>query len=342
MGVLIQGAFATSLEILGDDLESLLSEIAARADAIVTGRRYLLMVKVRSETPVQLHYRGLDADEAQALAAELWRQHPDDAGGSRIIVDIASGRRSYGRLVELVDPEADLLPTEARMLQLYADYAATALDVFGVLSAAKRSDATARTLLSFSEALSGLTNVADLVQLLADTVPAVIDCDNSSVYLWEPGLGQLVPRARTAGVVRPDADLGPIIPLNRSGGRSQPGGPMPDQEVADFLRVPSDLDMIERVMGQKQVVVLDSSTDDPVLRSLMERSGVRPRWWRPSSPPASSSEWCRPTSWPTPRWARSRTPTSTSGCRDWPTRPPPHCRTWTCWRRSPIWRGTTR
>jgi diguanylate cyclase (GGDEF)-like protein len=277
MGVLIQGAFATSLEILGDDLESLLSEIAARADAVVTGRRYLLMVKVRSETPVQLHYRGLDAEEAQMLAAELWRQHPDDAGGTRIIVDIASGRRSYGRLVELADPEADLLPTEARILQLYADYAATALDVFGVLSAAKRSDATARTLLSFSETLSGVTNVADLVQLLADTVPAVIDCDSSSVYLWEAGLGQLVPRARTAGVVRPDTDMGPIIPIHRSdlsATRSQPGQPAPDQEMVDFLQIPSDLDMIDRVMAHKQVVVLDSSTDDPVLRSLMERSGT--------------------------------------------------------------------
>jgi diguanylate cyclase (GGDEF)-like protein len=284
MGALIEGAFATSLEILGDDLESLLSEIAARADAVVTGRRYLLMVKVRPATPVQLHYRGLDADEAQRLAGELWRQDPEDAGGTRIIVDITSGRRSYGRLVELLDPVATRPATEAKMLRLYAEYAATALDVFGVLSDAKRSDATARTLLSFSESLSGLTNVADLVQVLADTVPDVTDCDNSSVYLWEAGLGQLVPRARTAGYVRPEADLGPIVPIHRSdpsSGRARPGRPVregkgaaPDDETADFLRVPSDLDMIDRIMGHKQVVVLDSSTDDPVLRSLMERSNT--------------------------------------------------------------------
>jgi len=283
MSVLVEGAFATSLEILGDDLESLLTEIAARADAVVTARRYLLMVKVHPATPVQLHYRGLDADEAQRRAADLWRRDPDDAGGTRIIVDIASERRSYGRLVELLDPLATYPPTEARMLRMYAEYAATALDVFGVLSDAKRSDATARTLLSFAEALSGLTNVADLVQLLADTVPDVNDCDNSTVYLWEAGLGHLVPRARTAGMVRSEADMGPIIPISRS---DMPSGrieaerpargeevPAPGEDLADFLWIPSDLEMIDRV-AHRQVVVLDSSTEDPVLRSLMDRSGT--------------------------------------------------------------------
>ena len=57
------------------------------------------------------------------------------------------------------------------MLHLYAEYAATALDIFSVLTEAKRSDATARTLLSFSESLSRVTTLTELVQLLADTVP---------------------------------------------------------------------------------------------------------------------------------------------------------------------------
>ena len=55
MSVLIEGAFATATELLSDDVESLLSQIAARADAVVTAHRYLLMVRVRPGTPIQLH-----------------------------------------------------------------------------------------------------------------------------------------------------------------------------------------------------------------------------------------------------------------------------------------------
>src|SRR5450759_5844439 len=112
------------------------------------------MIRVGPGTPIQLHHRGLEPDEAQVLAAELWREHPDDAGGSRLIVDIASPRRRYGRLAEFLPPGTEHPPSEARVLKLYAEYAAAALDIFGVLADAKRSDATARSLLSFSEAMS--------------------------------------------------------------------------------------------------------------------------------------------------------------------------------------------
>ena len=104
MSVLIEGTTATATELLSDDVDSLLSEIAARADAVVSSHRYLLLVRVRPGTPIQLHHRGLLPDEAQILAAELWREDPDDDGGARIIVDIASPRRLYGRLVEFLPP----------------------------------------------------------------------------------------------------------------------------------------------------------------------------------------------------------------------------------------------
>src|SRR5581483_6226684 len=191
-----EGAFATSLGLLDDDAGALLSEIAARADALVTAPRYLLMVRVPPGTAVKLHHRGLDEEEARRLAAELWPGHPGDDGGRRLVVDIASGRHRYGRLVALLPEVGSLPPSEARLLRLYADYAATALDVHGVVDEARRSDATARVLLSFAERLSGVTTPADLVQLLADTVPDVAGCERATVYLWEVGTGRLVPRAR--------------------------------------------------------------------------------------------------------------------------------------------------
>jgi diguanylate cyclase (GGDEF)-like protein len=292
MGVLIEGTFATALELLGDDVDSLLSQIAARADAVVTAHRYLLMVRVRPGTPIQLHHRGLDPEEAQRLAAELWREHPDDDNGSRLIVDIASPRRRYGRLAEFLPPGATHPPSENKVLNFYAEYAATALDIFGVLLDAKRSDATARTLLSFSEALARVTNVTELVQVLANTVPEVTECEQATVHLWDRELGQLIPRARSAGDEHGHGDLGAILPVSGPAQPSvpdraepagthpgvQPNGSTPDPAPGQGSDLPTtirrDTPQIERMLDKREVIVLDDSTDDLLVRELLERSGI--------------------------------------------------------------------
>jgi diguanylate cyclase (GGDEF)-like protein len=293
MSVLVEGASATALELLDDDVESLLTQIADRADAVVSAHRYLLMVRVRTGTPIQLHHRGLNPDEAQILGAALWREEAGEDGGSRLIVDITSQRHHYGRLAEFLPPGAVHPPSESRVLSLFAQYAATALDVFAVISEAKRSDATARALLSFSEALSRVTNLADLVQLLADTVPEVTDCDQSTVYLWDADLGQMTPQARTTGMESPpDAFIGPIVPVPRGGQpRRWPGPPQHDDAppsagpepadgtgdpdpagAVDPIVVHADLSLIDRMIKHREVVVIDETTDDPSLRRLMDRS----------------------------------------------------------------------
>ena len=279
MSVLVEGAFATSLELLDDDVETLLTKIAARADAVVSAHRYLLMVRVRPGTPIQLHHRGLDPLEAQQLAADLWRQAPGEGDPSTLVVDITSSRRRYGRLVEFPPPGSAPSPWESRVLSLYADYAATALDIFSVLTEAKRSDATARTLLSFSESLSRVTTQDELVQLLADLVPAVTNCDQSTVYLWDSGLGQMIPRARTAGLEAPHAYHGPIVPVRPSrppgGGPAALNGSRPPLAGSDDpLTIRTDATEVEQMMRHHHVMVLDASTDDPYLRNLLDRSGT--------------------------------------------------------------------
>jgi len=297
MSALIEGAFATASQLVSDDVNSLLSQIAARADAVVGSRRYLLMIRVRAGTPIQLHYRGLEPDEAQTAAAELWREHPDDDGGSRLIVDIASPERLYGRLAEFIPGGEFPEPSEVKVLRLFAEYAATALDVFTVLSDAKRSDATARTLLSFAETLSRVTTLAELVQLLVNTVPAVTDCDQSTVYLWDSDRGQLTPRAWTEGAASPDGALVPIAPDGRrptsirfplppvNGGPVSPIGPGAPPGPAgqpavghphdpDVMTVGAGMPLIDQLIRSRQVVVLDRSTDDHGLLTLLEGSGT--------------------------------------------------------------------
>jgi diguanylate cyclase (GGDEF)-like protein len=299
MGVLLDGALGTAAELLNDDVDALLDRVARGADDVVGSHQYLLMVRVRPGAPLQIHHRGLLSDEAQILAAELWRDDPDDADGTRIIVDIASPQRLYGRLVELTSP--DTRPAAARALELYAGYAAAALDIFGVLTDARRSDATGQALLSFSEALSGASSTEEVVQLLADTVPTVTGCDRAAVYLWDGGTGRLVPRAGTRGESRAGA-IGPaIVPLRPSGrsgstpwaagvrriedatGPVTPGSPGAEPtaegsaialDTSDVAAVRTDSPLFDSLVRQGEVVVIDQATDDPELRRLLTESDV--------------------------------------------------------------------
>jgi diguanylate cyclase (GGDEF)-like protein len=303
--ILLDGALTTTPELLDDGVEYLLSQIAGRADAVITSPSYLLMVRVGPGAPIQLHHRGLDPDRAQVLAAELWREHPDDAGGTRWVIDIASHRRRYGRVAVFRQPGGEIPDTEERVLGLFADYAATALDVFGVVTDAKRSDATARALLGFSEAISHVTTLAESVQLLADTVPSVTGCDRAIVYLWDGEANQLAPRAISGGTTMATTRIAPVVPLARaeptgdrhpvtpghrdpSGGAGTNGRPpgvahrgsRPPSNGGDRIRnhaeevpIRTDTSEFERVVGRREVVVLDRNADDPGVKRLMEESG---------------------------------------------------------------------
>ena len=303
--ILLDGALTTTPELLDDGVEYLLSQIAGRADAVITSASYLLMVRIGPGAPIQLHHRGLDPDRAQVLAAELWREHPDDAGGTRLVVDIASHRRRYGRVAVFRQQGTRIPDTEERVLGLFADYAATALDVFGVVTDAKRSDATARALLEFSEALSHVTTLAESVQLLADTVPGVTGCDRAIVYLWDAEDNQLAPRAITGSTSAAAARIPPIVPLTQlelsgerrpvtpgrrdsargagangrppgvphRGSRTSSNGTERIGTRSEVVPIRTDTTEFERVIGRREVVVLDEAAEDPRIRSLMEQSG---------------------------------------------------------------------
>ena len=248
MRVLLEGAFDTAAELLRDDPQSLLTQIAAGADAVVSADRYLLMVRVRPEAPLQLHFRGLDAEEAQRVAAELWREHPDDDDGSRLIVDITTPQRLYGRLAVIRPPEKTHPSSESKSLRLYAEYAAITLDVFGALTDATQSDATTRTLLAFSEAVSRVTTPAELVTVVANAVPTVTDCDHATVYLRAPEGGRLLLAAASEGrEVHPEG-------------------------VDEQATISPDAATVEEMARRRQVLVLDASTEDPMLRTLLEQS----------------------------------------------------------------------
>ncbi len=278
--LLLEDTASSTLEVLDHDVEHVVSHLAGRADQVLGAERYLLTVRPGAGLPLELHYRGLSPEEARGLAAELWSgtsDEADEAGDDRRVVDIATPLRRYGRIAEFFGPDDTDADTEERILRLFARYAGNVLDVCAVLSDARRSNSTARTLLSFSEKLSGLTNLAQALQILADTVPVVTGCDQSTVYLWDRDRSRLVLGAYTAGLTPPDADLGPIVPhwsTSSSATQVHVGSPRAGAD-GDALSVQADNPLIQRMISGHEVMILDASVvEDPQLRALMEASEV--------------------------------------------------------------------
>jgi len=293
MDTLFEDALATTLELLDDDADALLGHIATRADSVVSAGSYVLAIRVAPGAPVRVHARGLEAEDASTVATELWREQPDSHDPRRLVVDIASPRRHYGRMAVLLPADARPDPGEVHLLNLYAAYAAAALDVHAVLADAQRHDATTRALLSFSERLSQITDLGEAVQLVVDVVPGVTGCDRATIYLWDDRLGHLVPRARTTG--RGDGSFAggfavtgrPVRPTTSgSGSVPAPKGPAPsdDRPAPDdaavgpddghgIVVVPTNRPLMDQLVNRREVILIEKDVDDPALRRLLADNG---------------------------------------------------------------------
>ena len=119
---LLEGGSTPTLGLLERDADAVVAELGERADRVLDADRFLLMLRVSSGTPLRLHHRGLDPEEARGLAAQLWAASPDGVAPTIQVVDIASSMRRYGRLAVL--PESDDAAHEAddRVLLHFARY----------------------------------------------------------------------------------------------------------------------------------------------------------------------------------------------------------------------------
>ncbi len=125
-------------------------------------------------------------DDAQADAARVRAPRPpshvDDE--HRIVVDVLSSQRRYGRLAA-INPDGAFFPQERVVLEAYARLAAAALDSAAALDDARRQARTARALLDLSNSLAQLATTDDMAANIVDALPAVIGCDRAAFALFE-------------------------------------------------------------------------------------------------------------------------------------------------------------
>ncbi len=192
----LQSMFATASDLIAaGDLDVTLAQITDRAALEVRAPRYLLAVRPMSGGDPHIHHRGFDEDEAYDCAERILSTPLNELPRSWLVVPVRSHRSDYGRLLAMYGDGQGFFAQERELLEVYARYAATALDTATALAEAKQRHEQASALLELARALATAGTSDEVAVRLVDAVPAVVDCDRVGVYLWDEECRELCGRA---------------------------------------------------------------------------------------------------------------------------------------------------
>jgi diguanylate cyclase (GGDEF)-like protein len=249
----LHSMFQTAADLIGAGrIEDVLARIADRAAVEVRAPRYLLAVRMPGSEQIHLHQRGLAADQAQEHAEWLLDHHSTETPRSWLAVPVRSNRHEYGRLLAMYEDGTSFFPEERELLEVYARYAASALDSATSLLEAERRYRQSSALLGLARALAAAGTSEEVANRLTESIPDVVDCDRVGIYLWDPVAHEL---KRTA--------------LTQSGG----GDP---RQVADRSSwAPTPGSVLDRLVAHPQPdpLFVDSETGDGKLRELFQTLG---------------------------------------------------------------------
>jgi diguanylate cyclase (GGDEF)-like protein len=208
----LESVYATAGELIaGGDLDTVLARVTERAATAVRAPRYLLAVRVPGESALRCHHDGFaGGSEARVLAEGLLSTPVDELPSSWLVANVNSHQRDYGRLVAM-SQDQQFFPQERQLWDLYARYAASALDGATALADAERRHKEARALLELARALAAAGTSAEVAVRLAEAVPAVVDCDRVGVFLWNEEAQELAFAASWGQAAVADADISELV-----------------------------------------------------------------------------------------------------------------------------------
>ncbi len=181
----------------GEDLRSVLPRLLDHAADAVPAPAHLLAVSPPGGGGPLWHAAGLPAADVPALAARLLAG--EDLGPGALVVDVASARRTHGRLAALHRP-GEGGPGDAHgVLAACAGQAAAALDLVLALEAGRAEARRAASLLELAHGLARAVDAAAIGGAVAAALPGVVGCRTAAVLLWDPAAAALSTVA-TAGL----------------------------------------------------------------------------------------------------------------------------------------------
>jgi diguanylate cyclase (GGDEF)-like protein len=210
----LQSVYATAGELISTaGLDTLLAHIVERAAHAVRAPSHILAVRTAPAAELQVYGHGIDDARAQAIAHAALADGEVAAAAERsqrdamLVVDVTSGRRSYGKLIARFPPGVSFFPQEHELLNLYAQNAAAALDMATALEESAQRHEQVSSLLGLAHAVAQAGTSQEIAKRLAAAVPEVVDCDRIGVWLWDPSRNELRSTASWGRTVAQEAFL---------------------------------------------------------------------------------------------------------------------------------------
>src|SRR4051812_33573911 len=249
MTVRLDNVYATARDLIAvDDLDAALARITERAATAARAPSYLLAVRTGRGERLRVHHRGYVDQDVEAVAGKLLDGSIEAEEGARLIVEVASATRHYGRLMA-ASPSGAFFPHEREMLDVYARYAASVLDTATALDEARTRERQSSALLDLSRAVAAASTSDEVARRLADVVPAIVDCDRVATFIWDEDEEELVCRA-----VTDEASL-----------------------VRDLRIRPTDTAVLAALLESPnpEPIFLDPASDDPFIAAILKQSGAQ-------------------------------------------------------------------
>src|SRR3954466_2526250 len=249
MTIRLDNVYATARDLIAvDDLDAALARITERAATAARAPNYLLAVRTGRGERLRVHHRGYLNENVDAVASSLLDGSIESEEGARLIVEVASATRHYGRLMA-ASPSGAFFPHEREMLDVYARYAASVLDTATALDEARTRERQSSALLGLSRAVAAASTSDEVARRLADVVPAIVDCDRVATFIWDEDEDQLVCRAVTDET----------------------------SMVRDLRIRPSDTPALAALLERPQPrpIFFEPDTDDPYITGVMQQSGSK-------------------------------------------------------------------
>ncbi|HEY3587187.1 MAG TPA: GAF domain-containing protein, partial [Myxococcaceae bacterium] len=164
---------AASDLIAADEISDILARLTERAALEVRAPRYLLAVRLAGGE-VHVHQRGFEATELERHVELVLDESQTEFPKSWLVVPVRSARRSYGRLVAAFQTDTSFFPLERDLLEIFARYAASALDAATALTEAQRRYDESSVLLKLARALASAGTSTEVAQRLSEAVPEVV------------------------------------------------------------------------------------------------------------------------------------------------------------------------
>jgi diguanylate cyclase (GGDEF)-like protein/putative nucleotidyltransferase with HDIG domain len=245
----LDSMYATARDLIAvDDLDGALARITERAATAARAPTYLLAVRTHASDSPRVHSRGFMGEDVEAAAQALLEGKDIDGDSSRLVVEVESATRHYGRLMA-ASPGGAFFAHEREMMDVYARYAATVLDTATALEEARSREEQSRALLELSRAVAAASTSDEVARRLADVVPAVVDCDRVATFIWDDEEEALLCRAMTG-----HAEL-----------------------VAGLHIRPSDTPVLAELIehARPDPIFFEPDTDDAYVREILAQTGSK-------------------------------------------------------------------